>query len=152
MTEERAAKRRIRQRGRRWSELLMENSSLRDNLTDDQAQQLLAWGLGQIKATAVATAELSDAEAEELLQKNGTAVKLIMQGVNDLIGGIGQPLSFDVIDDTLTRVLKNLRWLTEQPLSPAQLRQREQFNQARTAAERAAAFQALMALIEAGNE
>lgn len=140
--------RRIKRRARRWAELLMEDSSLRDNLTDEQAQQLLDWGLAQVKQTAVLTADLTDEEAEERLEKDGTAVKLIMKGVNDLIGGIGQPLTFDIIDDTMTRVLKNHRWLTNQPPTPSQLKNVQSFNLARTAEDREAAFQSLMGLIQ----
>lgn len=150
--EQRKAERLSRRRGRKWAEMLMENSSLRDNLNDDEAEQLLNWGLGQIKASAIATADMSSKEAEELMQKNGTAVKLIMEGVNDLIGGIGQPLEFDIIDDTMTRVLKNLRWLTDQPPTKTQLQHRDQFNQAREAEDREAAFQALLGLINFSNQ
>ena len=149
--EDRKAQRLARRRGRKWAEMLMENSSLRDNLNDDQAQLLLDWGLGQIKASAVSTADLTSKEAEKLMQENGTAVKLIMHGINDLMGGIGQPLDFDIIDDTMTRVLKNLRWLTDQPPTKTQLQHRDQFNQAREAEDREAAFHHLMGLIETEN-
>ena len=150
--EERKAERLSRRRGRKWAGMLMENSSLRDNLNDDEAEQLLDWGLGQIKASAVVTADLTTKEAEALMQKNGTAVKLIMEGVNDLIGGIGQPPDFDIIDDTMTRLLKNLRWLSDQPLTSSQTQQRDRFNQAREAEDREAAFQALMELISVTSE
>ncbi|MCP4358955.1 MAG: hypothetical protein GY796_13125 [Chloroflexi bacterium] len=148
MSNDRRQQRIARRRGRKWAEMLMENSSLRDNLNDEQAQELLNWGLAQVKASAVATADLPTDEAEQLIEKNGTAVKLIMQGVNDLIGGIGQPLDFDLIDDTMTRLLKNHRWLTDQPLTQSQLQHHDQFNQAREAEDREAAFQHLMGLIE----
>ena len=148
MDEQRSENRLARRRARRWAELLMEDSSLRDNLNDDQAKQLLDWGLAQIKATAVTTAALSDDEAQTKLEKDGTAVKLIMKGVNDLIGSIGQPLNFDVIDDTMTRILKNHRWLTNQPPPPSRLKNVELFNKARQQEERQAAFQALFALIQ----
>lgn len=150
-SEERKAERISRRRGRKWAEMLMENSSLRDNLDDDQAERLLNWGLGQIKTSAAATADLTSKDAEELMQKNGTAVKVIMEGVNDLIGGIGKPLEFDLIDDTMTRLLKNLRWLSDQPASKTQLQHRDQFNQARTAEDRDVAFEELMGLVEADD-
>lgn len=148
MDEQRSENRLARRRARRWAELLMEDSSLRDNLDDDQAKQLLDWGLAQIKATAVATAAMSDDEAQTKLEKDGTAVKLIMKGVNDLIGSIGQSLTFDVIDDTMTRILKNHRWLTNQPPPPSRLKNVGLFNQARQQEDHEAAFQALLALIQ----
>jgi hypothetical protein len=151
MDETAREKRLARRRGRAWAERLMEDPGLRANLNDEQATQLLDWGLAQIKQAAVATANLSRKEAKERMEKDGTAVKLIMQGVNDLIGSIGQPLTFDVIDDTMTRILKNHRWLTSQPPSTSQLKNVPLFNQARDAQDKVAAFQALMSLIQTGN-
>ena len=49
----------------------MEDSSLRDNLDDVQAEQLLDWGLGQVKASAAATAALPKEEAEKKMEKDG---------------------------------------------------------------------------------
>ena len=71
-----------------------------------------------------------------------------MAGVNDLIGTIGQPPAFDLVDDVMTRLLKNLRWLTNQPIRPDYLRRVSQFNQARDAEEQEAAFQHLLVLIQ----
>ncbi len=150
--EEPVSDRRVaRRRARQWAEQLMENSSLRSNLDDDEATQLLNWGLARIKVTALDTAALPDEEAETRLEKDSTAVKLIMQGINDLVGSIGQPLTFDVIDDTMTRILKNHRWLTNEAPAPSRLKNVERFNQARQQEDRAAAFQSLLALIETDN-
>ena len=71
-----------------------------------------------------------------------------MEGINDLMGTVGTEPEFDLVDDTMTRVLKNLRWLTNQPLPPDNLRRVSQFNQARSAADHEAAFQHLLALIQ----
>ncbi len=137
-----------RQRLKRWFEPILENPDWRSNLVDDQAEQLLQWGLVQVEQTAVHTQNLPDEDADPLLEKDSTAVRLIMEGVNDLIGTIGQPPAFDLVDDTMTRVLKNLRWLTNQPLRPDNLRRVSEFNQARKAEDRDAAFQHLLALIQ----
>ena len=101
-----------------------------------------------MEQTAVRTQTLPDEDADPMLEKDSTDVRLIMAGVNDLIGTIGQPPAFDLVDDIMTRVLKNLRWLTNQPLRPENLRRVSQFNQARSAEEREAAFQHLLALIQ----
>lgn len=126
----------------------MENPGWRSNLVDAQAEQLLAWGMAQVQQTAVRTQTLPDEDADPVLEKDSTAVRLIMEGVNDLIGTIGQPPAFDLVDDIMTRVLKNLRWLTNQPLHPENLRRVSQFNQARKAEDRDVAFQHLLALIQ----
>lgn len=140
-------RRELRRRAQPWAEQLMENSSLRDNLTDEQAKQLLNWGLAQIKQSAANTSRLPDEDAQPLIEKDATAVRLIMQGVNDLIGGVGQPVEFDIIDDTMTRLLKNLRWLTGQKAAPEQLQAVADFNKAREAQDKDAAFASLMKLL-----
>ena len=137
-----------RVRLKRWFAPILDEAGWRSNLVDAQAEQLLQWGLAQVEQTAVRTQNLPDDDADPLLEKDSTAVRLIMAGINDLIGTIGQEPEFDLVDDTMTRVLKNLRWLTNQPLRPDNLRRVSQFNQARDAADRAAAFQHLLALVQ----
>jgi hypothetical protein len=138
----------VRARLKRWFEPIMENPGWRSNLVDAQAEQLLAWGLAQVEQTAVRSQALPDEDADPLLEKDVTAVRLVMEGVNDLIGTIGKPPEFDLVDDIMARVLKNLRWLTNQPLRPDNLRRVSQFSQAREAEDRDAAFQHLLALIQ----
>ena len=138
----------VRGRLRHWVEPILDDVRWRSNLVDVQAEQLLAWGMAQVKQTAVRSQHLPDEDADPLLEKDSTAVQLIMAGVNDLIGTIGQPPEFDLVDDIMTRLLKNLRWLTNQPLRPDNLRRVSQFNQARKAEDRDAAFQHLLSLIQ----
>ena len=137
-----------RVRLKRWFAPILDEAGWRSNLVDAQAEQLLQWGLVQVEQTAVRSQSLPDEDADPLLEKDSTAVRLIMEGVNDLMGTIGQPPAFDLVDDTMTRVLKNLRWLTNQPLRPENLRRVSQFKQARDTADRDAAFQQLLALIQ----
>lgn len=137
----------VQQRARPYTEPLWENSSLRDNLTDIQAAALLEWGTAVITKKAALTAQFPGEEAHRILEQTGTAVRLIMQGVNELVGEVGRPLAFDVIDDTMMRLLKNLRWLTDRRLTLGQQGQREAYNRAREAGDADAAFVALLALI-----
>ena len=138
----------VRARLKLWFGPIVDEPGWRSNLVDDQADQLLHWGMAQVEQTAVRTQHLPDEDADPLLEKDSTAVRLVMEGVNDLIGTIGKPPEFDLVDDIMTRVLKNLRWLTNQPLRPDNLRRVSQFSQAREAEDRDAAFQHLLALIQ----
>ncbi len=138
----------VRARLKRWVEPILDEPGWRSDLVDAQAEQLLAWGIKQVEQTAVRSQNLPDEDADVLLEKDSTAVHLIMAGFNDLIGTIGQPPEFDLVDDIMTRLLKNLRWLTNQPLRPDNLRHVTLFNQAREAEDREAAFQHLLALIQ----
>ena len=88
----------VRQRLRRWFEPILDDHRWRSNLVDAQAEQLLAWGLKQLEQTAVRSQHLPDEDATPLLKKDGTAVHLIMAGVNDLMGTIGKPPEFDLVD------------------------------------------------------
>ncbi len=141
----------VRTRLKQWFGPILEDPGWRSNLVDAQAEQLLAWGMAQVQQTAVRTQSLPDDDADPVLEKDSTAVRLIMEGVNDLVGTIGKQPEFDLVDDIMTRVLKNLRWLTDQPLPPDNLRRVSQFNQAREAEDRDAAFQHLLALIKTGD-
>lgn len=138
----------VRARLKFWFEPILDEPGWRSNLVDDQADQLLHWGMAQVEETAVRTQNLPDDDADPLLEKDSTAVRLIMEGINDLMGTIGKDPTFDLVDDTMTRVLKNLRWLTNQPLRPDNLRRVSQFNQARSDEDREAAFQHLLALVQ----
>lgn len=138
----------VRTRLKHWFTPILDEVSWRSHLVDAQAEQLLRWGLAQVEQTAVHTQRLPDEDANPLLEKDSTAVHLIMAGVNDLIGTIGQPPAFDLVDDTMTRLLKNLRWLTNQPLRPDNLRRVSQFNHARELEDRESAFQHLRELIQ----
>jgi len=138
----------VRRRLRRWAAPLYENSSLRDDLTDAQAKQILDWGKEHLRQTAVATASFLDDDANPLLEREATAVQLIIRGVNNLMGSIGRSPDFDVIDDTMTRLLKNLRWLTNRKPTAEALEQVSRFNQAREQENRKVAFTALLTLVQ----
>ena len=76
----------VRARLRRWFGPILDETGWRSNLVDAQAEHLLNWGMAQVAQTAVHTQRLPDEDADPLLEKDSTAVRLIMVGVNDLIG------------------------------------------------------------------
>jgi hypothetical protein len=137
----------IRQRVRPFIVSLYEDSRLRAQLKDAQAELLLGWGAEQLQATAARTVKLPEEDARPQLEKDATAVQLIITGVNDLLRRLEAPLDFDVIDDTLTRLLKNLHWLTETPLHGDQRRYLRGFHNARKSKDRELAFLNLFYLI-----
>ena len=69
------------------AERLLENSSLRDGLTDTQAQRMLDWGLAHVERTAVRSQNMPDDDAEPLLDGVVTAVSRVMKQVNRLVDG-----------------------------------------------------------------
>ncbi|MCB8921246.1 MAG: hypothetical protein H6662_06660 [Ardenticatenaceae bacterium] len=105
-------------------------------LTAVQLQQLQAW----------ATAELGDAPPPH----RATAVHLIIELADELLLHLDEPVD-EVIDDAMIRLLKNLRWLTGQPLTAAQRQQWRAFNRYRPGHDREHAFPHLLAILN-GNE
>jgi hypothetical protein len=154
MDDPTSTNRRIRQRLRRAAGQLTEDSSVRDHLTDDLAQPLIDWALAQVEQTAVRTAYLPDETAAPLLEEKVTAVRAIMRLVNQLMRpiteGTAEPEGEEVMEEELTRLFKNLVWLTGQPTDLAHLRQAEKFRQIRRQPnpDPAVAFQPLMTLLE----
>lgn len=121
--------RHIRRRLRKTAALLVEDSSVRDELTDEQGKELIKWGMAHIEAEAQRTADLPDEEAMPLLEEKTTAVRSTMLLVNKLVRGVE---SAEDTADQLTRLLKNLSWLTGQPSGLPHLRRVEKFKKGRT--------------------
>lgn len=76
--------RKVNRRYRRAAERLWENSSLRDELNDDQAKRMLDWGSAYLKDMVEETAGLPDEEAENILQTQTERVSEMMRQVNGL--------------------------------------------------------------------
>lgn len=75
----------MRRRQREASEQILENSSLRDALDDQQANVLLDWGLRKIKDAAQGTADLPHEAAESVMQSQTEAVSGVMRQVNEMM-------------------------------------------------------------------
>jgi hypothetical protein len=139
----------LRRRLRRAAGQLAEDSSLRSFLTDEQAQQLLEWGMAHVRQEANRTANLPDEDAAPLLEERVTAVRSVMQLVNRLMGSLAEAADGDeLIDDRAIRLLKNLSWLTGQPSNMGHMRRVEQFKRGRADKDKEKAFQALLDLIQ----
>lgn len=147
----------MRRRLRRAAGQLVEDSSLRDHLTDEQAQLLIDWGLKLVEQTAERTASLPDEDAAPVLEEKVTAVRTIMQLVNRMmapLAGDSSSPAEDKIDEQMTRLLKNLAWLSGEATRLGHLRQVEKFNQIRSRPEPVPdeAFEQLMQLIQIENK
>lgn len=76
--------RKINRRYRKAAESLWENSSLRDELNDDQAQKILNWGNAYLKEVVNNTAELPDQDAANLLETQTERVTGVIRQINAL--------------------------------------------------------------------
>jgi hypothetical protein len=88
MTKRDSENRKVNRRYRRAAERIWENSSLRDELDDEQARRLLDWGSIYLKNAASETAELPDEDAENLLQAKTERVSGVIRQVNKLTGAV----------------------------------------------------------------
>lgn len=70
---------------RRASERLYGDSGLRDSLTDEQAEQLLAWGFAQVEEEVVRTRHLPDEDAAPTVEVRTEAVHNVLRLVNEIV-------------------------------------------------------------------
>lgn len=66
-------------------ERLVSDSSLRDALTDDEAQQMLDWGLAQLRREVRRAAALPSPEARARLESQVGAVRQVMRRANRIV-------------------------------------------------------------------
>ena len=136
--------RKLRRRLRQTAAVLVEDSSVRAELNDEQAKELIKWGMDKIKAEAARTVLLPDEEALPMLEEKTTAVRTIMLLVNKLVRP-GD--SEEDTGDQLTRLLKNLSWVTGRPSGMAHLRRAKRFQKHCGEIDQEKAFQLLMDLL-----
>ena len=130
----------------------MTDAGLRDELTDEQAQQVLDWGMARLEETAVRTAHLPDEDAFAVLAEKETAVRLILRLINDLVARPGLQTDEDLVNTRLVRLGKNLQWLYHSPSDRERVRRIRNFRQQQESLDRNTAFDLLYAVLNAPNE
>ncbi len=138
--------RELRRRLRKTAAILVEDSSVRAELTDQQAKELIKWGVAHIETEAARTADLPAEAALPLLEEKTTAVRTAMLLVNQLVRPGGDEEAD--IDAQLTRLLKNLTWLRERPSGLPYLRRVEKFKHHYATMSQDDAFRLLMDLLQ----
>ncbi len=141
-----------RQRLRGVTESLLSNSSLRDELTDEQGQRLLDWGIVVLQRVGIATVLLPEEAALSLLDEKLTAVRLIMQSVNQLTAHPGLLPEEDLVNARLVRLGKNLQWLIGDSTDRKRVQRIRHFKQQRGDIDRETAFQLLLEVLYADED
>lgn len=103
----------IQKRLRQYGEPIATSPQLRESLNDEQANELIEWGLGVLQQEVEETAVLPDTEVHERLDLKETAVSLIMTLVNQLVEHPDLMPDEDLVNSRLQRLGKNLFWITE---------------------------------------
>lgn len=148
MEERQSQNRTLRRRYRRAAERIYENSSLRDELNDEQAKRLLDWGNRYLKKVADKTAELADEDAEIVLDEQTEHVSSVMRQVNQLTKSVaaGDPQE---MSDQLQALRKGIDGLKDvSGDSAVALDQMAVLSEA----ERSQVFKSLMSVLEGEEE
>lgn len=104
-------KKRLRSLHKQAAEMLMDDSRLWDGLDDEQAEQLLKWGVDQMKRLLPQGANLSEDEAEAWLDKQVTAVGKMMTEVKELTPKLAT-LDATSLQERVGKLFDNLQALT----------------------------------------
>jgi hypothetical protein len=107
MADRQAKNRVVRKRYRQAAERLMENSSLRDELNDEQAKRALDWGNEYLKKVADETADLADSDADHILETQSEQVSGVIHQANQLTRAINNKDPRQ-LSDHYTALTKNL--------------------------------------------
>lgn len=139
----------IRKRLRQVGEPIVTSPQLREALNDDQASELFDWGMAVLQKTAAETAVQPDKEAMPTLERQATAISLIMELVNQLIAHPDKlPDQDDIVNSRLVRLGKNLFWLTGQKRKPGHSRRVAAFERIRQTADSDILFRHLMSILQ----
>ncbi|MCA9996676.1 MAG: hypothetical protein KDE56_13045 [Anaerolineales bacterium] len=104
-------KKRLRSLHKQAAEMLMDDSRLWDGLNDEQAGQLLKWGVAQMKRLLPQGVDLSEDEVEAWLDKQVTAVGKMMTEVKELTPELSK-LDATSLQNRVSSLLDNLQALT----------------------------------------
>lgn len=130
-----------------FHEPLLENSSLRDALDDEQARQLLEWGLAAIAGEVERTLPLSDEQALPRLEESAGIVRRIMRQINDLLDSLPEMSDVDSWSELLQlgERLRRLQTTPEEKMESA--RETIMLGRARARLDRDAIFLHLMNIL-----
>ncbi len=135
---------------RRGSERLIADSSLRDALDDAQAQQLLDWALGRLRASLETTRELSADEAERVLEQTVGDIRAAMRRLNQLLDSSARGEAETYV--AVLQFVEALHRLGAPPQSQAALLALEELAAQPQAAASGAVFPQLMRLLRQDEE
>ena len=75
-------------RVRELVEQLVGDASLTEDMDDAPAQQLLEWGIAQVRQLALRTAQMDEGQAQEYLDARMQALRRLMRYINRLMGAL----------------------------------------------------------------
>lgn len=103
-----SASQNLRRRERRAAESIMDNSALRDNLSDEQANQLLEWAFTHIEQVVKRTQSLPDDDAQPIIDHTIIAISRVMLQVNRLIDCLVNQTNLEESESYFALFINNL--------------------------------------------
>jgi len=135
-----------RSRMRRTAAMLVDDSSLRDDLTDDQARQLLDWAMARLTHEAIAVDDLNDEDAGRALETTTATLRQVMRSVN-LFMSKPHNAAAGGLDSAMEALVRQAAQLTGNYPDPARLARAEILGRQRAGVDVDAAFERIMALM-----
>lgn len=129
-------------------ERLVSDSSLRDGLTDEQARQLLQWGLAQLRREAQRAAALPADEVRSHLEKQVAAIRQVMRRASRMVDGLAG-VTEEARREHLLRFLEGLRDTGDEVLQVEELAALERRVLDQEAPDSEAVFGHLMSVMRA---
>ena len=90
--------RRVRKREKYAAGMILENSALRRQLDDAQAEPLIRWALSRLTAAAQRTASLPDDDAYALLEQRVGQIGGVMRLINHYMAALRAPENAEAYD------------------------------------------------------
>ena len=137
----------IRKRLRQYGEPMATSPQLRESLSDEQANELVDWGMKVLKQAVEETAVQPDSQVHVALDLKATTITLIMTLVNQLVEHPGPLPDEDIINSRLQRLGKNLFWITENQNRKLHSERINAYKNIRDSEDSTIIFQHLMSII-----
>lgn len=110
----------VMRRVRHAADVLLDDVSLRSNLNDAQAGQLMDWGLARAEEAATETADLNDEAANVSLEEKVALIRRVMRTVDRLMGP-SESAPAMTPGELISQMFTSLQQLSGRPSSLAQV-------------------------------
>lgn len=135
----------------RAAEQLYEDTRLRDALDDEQAQQLLGWGVRELQRAATRVVALPEVDAAPQLEEQAASLREVIARVNQFVQGYGE-WSAGQRREQIARLVDGLCRVRSAGLQLADILQLETLAAAGDALSPQEFFAALLAIVSGRDE
>ncbi len=88
----------IDQRAQRAAELILDDASLTDEMSDPEASQVIEWAVRVARQLAERTSGLDDAQAQQALDEQVQNLRKVLRRINGLVGSLSAATPQDIAE------------------------------------------------------